>query len=131
MGRVRQGVALVSLGLLALACPAGALPADPEARFATCTGRLTALLEHQWLMQDPAAARTLVLRDAMADLLLAVADPGGSAAARALRTEAWAQEAALLARAAFGEGGTALRAGRAAAAQIGECEALLLIDLRA
>ena len=66
-----------------------------------CAGRLSAHLEHQWLMQNPAADRTEAARDAMVALLEAVGDVD-DAATLALRIEAKHAHAALLQRATFG-----------------------------
>jgi hypothetical protein len=70
--------------------------------FATCTGRLSALMEHQWLMQDRGADRTEAMRDAMAGLLGAVVTPDTEVRAMSLRIEAKVAEAALLGTASFG-----------------------------
>lgn len=98
MARLSPLCALFCLTLLQ-AAPAWA---DDLRIFATCTGRLSALMEHQWLMQDPAADRTEAERDAFADLVQAIALPGQARMAMALRIEAKAAMASALQAAEFG-----------------------------
>jgi hypothetical protein len=83
---------------------ASALPlhADDLKTFALCTGRLSALMEHQWLMQDPAANVTQRQRDAFADLIAAVEAPDQARRSMALRIEAKVATAAALQAADFG-----------------------------
>lgn len=78
--------------LLLLALPA---QADEARRLAICTGKLSAWVEHQWLMQE-ASEQTQAQRDALARRM---AEAGG---AMALRVEAKAAMAAALAEATFG-----------------------------
>ncbi len=80
----------------------GALPglADPLRTFAICTGRLSALMEHQWLMQDPGADSTKAQRDAFDDLIQSVIPPDASRT-MALRVEAKVATAQALQRADF------------------------------
>ena len=65
MGSLRTQLCRVSICLIALA-PAPPLyaqtPPDPLAVFAVCTGRLSAVMEFQWLVQDPGSAETKVWR---------------------------------------------------------------------
>lgn len=50
--------------------------ADPLLRdFSTCAGRLSALVEHQWLVDGPASESTARQRDAMLALVEAVLPP--------------------------------------------------------
>ncbi|NBZ87713.1 hypothetical protein [Stagnihabitans tardus] len=94
MGQLRH------LICLCLTLASGPSLGDELRTFATCTGRLSALMEHQWLMQDPAADLTKRQRDAFADLVQAVAlDP---ARAMSMRIEAKAATAAALQAADFG-----------------------------
>ncbi|MFN3293684.1 MAG: hypothetical protein ACK414_09560 [Gemmobacter sp.] len=72
---------------------------DPLRHFATCTGRLSALTEHQWRTDGPVSEATVRPRDALADLLAAVTLPDGAVQAMALRIEAKAAHAALPAQA--------------------------------
>lgn len=99
-------------------------PLDQTLRlFATCTGRLSAMVEFQWLIQDPAAAQTESHRDAMAQLLEAALPAGAAPAAMALRLQAKAAEADLLLRALQREGRWALTRART---HLAGCTALLL-----
>lgn len=103
-------------------------PLDAE-YFAVCTGRLSALMEHQFLTDGPASDATRQQRDAMADILDAMADPvADPVAARhlmGLRVDAkWAYRA-LLAQAAFGPDPDG-RAAKQAALMGRSCTALLL-----
>jgi hypothetical protein len=92
---------IIVFGLVVLV--SGALPGlcDPLRTFAICTGRLSALMEHQWLMQDPAADQTQKQRDAFTDLLSSVQAPGQARRSLALRIEAKAATAQALQRAEF------------------------------
>lgn len=83
---------------LLLALPLPAL-ADRLASFATCTGQLSAFMEHQWLMQDPGADATRIQRDAMAEFLQATGD---ARKAMGLRVEAKAAMASALQAADLG-----------------------------
>ena len=98
-----SGIKTVSMAaaLIATALPAPAAPAEMRL-FATCAGRLSAQMEHQWLLADPAADRTERQRAAMISLLEAAMAPGEERSALALRIEAKAAQAALLTRASFG-----------------------------
>ncbi|MEQ8291441.1 MAG: hypothetical protein RIA08_04480 [Roseovarius sp.] len=95
-----------------------------------CTGRLSAHLEHQWLMRDPAADQTEAARDAMAALLSAVGD--GDIETLALRIEAKHAHAALLQQATFGGKATGGAAERRANRNIAVCTRLVAgyLDLR-
>lgn len=97
---------------------------DPTRLFATCTGRLSALMEYQWLIQDPASDATERLRDQMADLLTATLTPDTAVHAMDLRLQAKVAEADLLAVAHFGRKN--LWAEARARHQIADCTALLL-----
>lgn len=76
--------------------------ADPLLReFSVCAGRLSALMEHQWLVDGPASEMTARQRDAMLALVEAVLSPEEANRAIQWRIEAKAAQAALLSRAAF------------------------------
>jgi len=96
MGQMRH------LFCLYLMLAAGMAHGDDLKTFALCTGRLSALMEHQWLMQDAGADRTRAQRDAFADLITAVAAPSQIRRSMALRIEAKAATAAALQAADFG-----------------------------
>lgn len=130
MGSLRTFVCGLCLTLLAPALPVCA-ETDPLPLFATCTGRLSALVEHQWLMQDPASDATERLRDQMADLLASVTAPVAAAHAMDLRLQAKAAEAALLSLATFStEPAFAGQARQRAIALTDACTALLLSQAR-
>lgn len=78
--------------------------ADPLLRdFSTCAGRLSALVEHQWLVDGPASESTARQRDAMLALVEAVLPPDQAPRAMQWRIEAKAAQAALLTRASFAQ----------------------------
>lgn len=88
---------------LAFALQAGQAMAEPAdlRGFATCAGRFSALMEHQWITDPPASDRTASLRAAMLSLVEAVTGPEEAAQALNWRVEAKAAQAALLSRATF------------------------------
>ena len=99
---------------------AGTLP--DLAQVAACTGRLSALMEHQFLVDGPASDITRRHRDALADILAALTPAGAEARVMGWRVEAKAAHAALLRQAAFGRDPSriaALRAERLVAACTG------------
>ena len=95
--------------------------------FAGCAGRLSAQMEHQWLMGDPGSDRTQARQRAMVALLDTVTPPDLSTRAMALRVEAKQAQATLLRRASFG-GNTseASWARRRASKELAACTGLLL-----
>lgn len=88
-------LAVLTLGLCS--GPAGAGPMLRD--FATCTGRYSALVEHQWLVNGPASEQSARVRDSLWALVEAVAAPEDATQAMAWRIEAKAGQKALLARA--------------------------------
>lgn len=113
---------------LALAAPAlhAFAQASPDADyFAICTGRLSALMEHQFHIDGPASDATRDQRDAMADLLEAIAPPDDADRLMGLRVDAkWAYRA-LLEQASFTPD-PQQRAARRADGLIAACTGLLL-----
>ena len=93
--------------LLGLTAPASAALADmlddPIQVFASCAGRLSAQMEHQWLLSDPLAQHTEAARGAMLDILASITLPEQTGAALDLRINAKAAHAALLRQATFGQ----------------------------
>ena len=76
--------------------------ADPLLReFAICTGRYSALVEHQWLVDGPASEVSARQRDNLWALAEAVVGPGQAATAMNWRIEAKVAQKALLDRAWF------------------------------
>lgn len=115
--------------LLSLALPAAGqvrISNDYLQTFATCAGRLTAQMQHQWLVSDPAADRTEAERAAMIDLLEAVQPDGAGREVLSHRLAARQAHAALLTRATFNKNAKdAQWAQRRATAEISQCLALM------
>lgn len=87
------------LAVLTLGICNGPAAADPLLRdFSTCTGRYSALVEHQWLVDGPASEQSARVRDALWSLVEAVAGPEETKAAMGWRIEAKAAQRALLAQ---------------------------------
>ena len=91
------------LAALAVGIVAGSpATADPLLRdFAVCTGRFSALVEHQWLVDGPASDASARARDSLWALVEAVAGPGEALTALNWRIEAKVAQKALLHRAWF------------------------------
>lgn len=71
------GLKTFLVGLLVGHLPAPAHSGDDLARtFAQCSGRLSALMEHQFIVDGPASERTRTERDQMVELLETVAGQG-------------------------------------------------------
>ena len=130
MGSLRKLVYSLTVSLITLVQAPALCAQTPDKvmpLFATCTGRLSAVLEFQWLMQDPGADRTQSQRDAMADLLAAVTPPALRVRAMQLRIEAKVAAADVLARGRFAQNpGVAGRARARATELLAACTALLL-----
>lgn len=95
--------------------------------FAACAGRLSAQMEHQWLLSDSGANATERRRAQMIDLLDSVVGRDDRAGAMQIRLEAKLAQARLLSRADFGQDARAATRARALAArQVAACEAMLL-----
>lgn len=117
------------LAALTLAAGADALRAGDDIvwTFASCTGRLSAQMEHQWLVSDPASEQTQARRDAMISLLEATMAPEDGPAVLNWRIEAKYAQAQLLTRAHFNQDESdAAWARNRADAQIAACNGLLL-----
>lgn len=124
----RTLLAALFLGLPALG-PAGPALAQSSdlAIFATCAGRFSALMEHQWLLSDPGSDETGQQRAAMLSLVDAVTRPGEEPRALNLRIEAKVAQATLYSAASFDRNEkTATQAARRSEELIGACRALLL-----
>ena len=122
MGMLRTLTLSATVGQMLLLTPAPLRAMEDPARlFAICTGRLSAVMEQSWLDGGPAADMAGLRRAAMLSLLEAVADPLDSDLL-ALRVQAKAVQADLLARARFAQDPVAaLTADRLE----GECLALM------
>ena len=114
----------------ALAAPVAAradadLPDDPLRFFAACAGRMSALMEHQWIVDGPASEATKARRADILDLLTALTPPGQEARVMGWRIEAKAAHAALLARTWQDDAASTARAARQALALHDQCMAFL------
>ena len=97
--------------------------------FATCVGRFSAQMEHEWLMHSDAADVTEQRRDAMDALLNAVMPADEARGVLARRIEAKFAHAALLQRSVFrGETEDAEWARSYAAALLDDCMSYLLVQ---
>lgn len=123
-----------SLRIMALACALSAplaaraqtdIPDDPLRFFAACAGRMSALMEHQWIVDGPASDATKARRADLLDLVTALTPPGAEAQVMGWRVEAKAAHAALLARSRQGDTATTTRAARQAIALQNQCMAFL------
>ncbi|MEC7761818.1 MAG: hypothetical protein VX874_07935 [Pseudomonadota bacterium] len=120
---------ILQAGLATLLIPSAltAGTADLVRQFATCSGRLSAQMEFQWLLGDDAADQTRRERAAMIALLDAVTHPDERRSALATRIQAKHAQNVLLTRATFNadEDDAAWAAARAEV-EIGSCRALIL-----
>lgn len=129
MGGLRKTLCQIAVCLTTIAqAPVTAAESpDPMPLFATCTGRLSAVMEFQWLVQDAESDETQARRDAMAELLAVVTRPGEAPRAMALRIEAKRAVAQLLHRARFGTAGPGADwAKKRAARLLADCAALMV-----
>ncbi|MDF0600108.1 hypothetical protein P1J78_05135 [Psychromarinibacter sp. C21-152] len=120
-------MALAATLLAATLLPAPARAFDLPREFATCTGRYSALMEHQWLTDGPASEDTERRRNRFADLLDAVIPPGRGREVLGWRIAAKAAQAALLQQATFAADPAARAVARRRADRlIATCDRLLL-----
>ena len=137
MGGVRKhlSVCLILLAAAGAICAPRAgqawpgTPRDQVQVFATCTGRLSALMEHQWLIDAAASDDTARRRAAMIDLLDAAMEMDGTPGHVVLswRIDAKMAQAQLLQQALFGtDPRLAARAQVMAARYMHDCSTLLL-----
>ena len=128
MSGLRTFLALMALVLPAP--PALALPAtdaSPILAFADCTGRLSAQMEHQWIVDPPASDLTRSQRGRMIELLEAAMLPEDGRRVLIRRIEAKMAQAQLLTRARYdAHPGQAARAQALADRQLSACLSLLL-----
>jgi len=129
MGGLKTPLLLPAL-LCALAAPLPAqaqsdIPDDPLHFFATCAGRMSALMEHQWLVDGPASDLTKARRAAVLDVVASLTPPGQEAQVMAWRVEAKAAHAALLGQSRHGPAPNQTRAAKRAAMLLRPCEAYL------
>lgn len=115
-------------------CLAGLVPTtaawaydDPLRTFADCAGRLSATMEHQWLLSDPASDRTQAQRAAMLSLIEAIMAPNQAPDVLTWRIDAKQAHAILLDRATFNDDAEdAAWALSRAEQQVATCTGLLL-----
>lgn len=100
---------------------------DPVVLFATCAGRLSALMEYQWMFDGPASERTKARRADMIDMLDAVRPMDRRHEVLAMRIDAKVAQAALLTRATFNRDPIDMqRAKRLARQRVEDCTGVLL-----
>jgi hypothetical protein len=119
MGGLRTVFAAL-LGLILLAPPGRADPLLRE--FAVCAGRMTAQVEHDWLMMQDAGA-AMAARDGLVALVAALALPDDAPQVTLWRTTARIATRALLERATFRNDAAARDR---AADLVNHCRALVL-----
>lgn len=116
--------------LLMLGQPSFAQVSTPEGQlrtFAYCAGRLTAQLEHQWLLQSDQSTKTERQRAEIVMILQAMATQDRGRDVLGWRTEARAAQRALLERATFAtDPEDAKWAGEMAESYLLECTGFLL-----
>ncbi len=105
MGGIKTHLPIGLVALIALIAPAPSKAdlENPMQHFASCAGRLSAQMEHEWLLSDANAEQTEDHRDAMIDLLFATMGPNDGRQVLAWRIEAKVAHASLLTRATFRE----------------------------
>ncbi len=126
---VLAALVAASLPVAGAAAPAtNGAALDPLVRtFATCTGRLSALMEHQWLMGLDGSEYTQKRRNQMATLLEAVMRPGPGPQVLALRIEAKFALAQLFSRMTFGRDAQDVAwAANRVEVELAACDGLLL-----
>jgi hypothetical protein len=122
----RKSVVVLVAGMTLLA-PARADDALIR-EFATCTGRLSAEVEHAWLVGDPRVDVKEALRDNMESLLMSIVGPANDVRAMSLRLDAKVAHRGLLFLADFTQDdGAAYRARKQSEAFIAGCTAYLLV----
>lgn len=121
---LRATALMLSLAPSGAAWAGDGLPDDPLYLFATCTGRLSALMEHQWIVDGPASDRTRQDRDVMLSLVDATMRHGAEVQVMAWRIEAKVAHAALLAQARSPDAAKAKRAERRAGLLMRDCSAI-------
>lgn len=107
--------------------PAGASGNAQLVQFASCTGRLSAQMEFQWMFDGAASELTATHRAAMIELIDAIIAPGDGRDVLYWRLSAKRAQAALLTRATFNDDtADAAWAARTATRLADECASLIL-----
>ena len=95
--------------------------------FAACAGRLSAVMEYQWMFDGPASDQTKAQRAAVLELIDAIMPPDRGAEVLHWRISAKLAQSALLTRATFNDDPTdATWAEQRAASQLADCTGFLL-----
>ncbi len=103
------------------------LSGDPLRIFATCTGRLSALMEFQWMFDGPLSEQTEAERARMIDLIDTIMPPEKGRDVLAWRINAKYAQSRLLTRARFAsDSHDATWAAEQSERMISECRALML-----
>ena len=114
----------VSLGT---APPAFGFEDDPLRTFAACAGRLSAVMEYQWMFDGAGSEKTQADRAAVLDLIAAVMEPGQGRNVLQWRLEAKRAQSVLLTRATFNDDENDAAWARAQALQYQQdCSGMLL-----
>ncbi|MEM5476858.1 hypothetical protein [Pacificibacter sp. AS14] len=106
MGRLTHKLAAAAFACLLATTPhplRAAQPIDLVSEFAQCAGRLSAQMEHQWLISDSKADHTKQHRAVMIELLEAVTDPAAAKQTRHLRIMTKQAHAQLLTQSIFSQ----------------------------
>lgn len=77
--------------------------ADPLRTFANCAGRLSAVVEYQWMFDGPQSEHTADQRDAVLEILEAMMPQGKGREVLSWRISAKMAQSALLTRATFND----------------------------
>lgn len=95
---------------------------------ANCVGRLSAQLEHQWLVSDEDAGQTEILRNSLADILEAITTAETARSVLSRRINAKNAHSSLLTRAAFNSDPRDARwANKRAQQGLRECDGIALV----
>lgn len=126
MGSMKTLIAAIALAS-ALGGSAQALENNALQTFATCVGRLSAVMEHQWMFDGPASEKTNTSRAHLLDLVAAVMEPEQSSEVLQWRISGKHAQAILLSRATFSDDADDAAWARAQALQFEQgCTGLLL-----
>ena len=119
---------LVIAALTASPAFAQAESAEDQLRtFAACAGRLSAMMEYQWMFDGPASETTKAQRAAVLELIDAIMPPGRGPEVLNWRISAKQAQSALLTRATFNDDpNDAKWAAQRAANQLTDCTGFLL-----
>jgi hypothetical protein len=132
MGSLRKHTLAVVLLAAMIPFAAGAeglVPSPPDQLqfFATCAGRLSAQMEHQWMFDGPASEVTAKQNQAVVEMLEAITEPDHRPIVMGWRIEAKVAHRALLSSAALNtDPRRAATSDRHAQHLIAPCTAMLL-----